>query len=151
MKEGPCTHGSLAVYVANRGTTVPLDELSIRLEGIGVQPAKGEDVFANVALTVKNNLDHPAAFDADGAQTVLILGRHRYIEDLTVESAPGIARPWRGVPIDPGASQAARIVYTIPKRLAHRFATVGYVAVTQFSDAGRRAPRHRIAILRTYR
>lgn len=140
-REGPCTHGALSVYVANRGTTVRLDEMSVRLNGVGLLPAAGSRVEADVSLTVSNRLHRPAAFDASGNQAVLNLGGRRYLE----KQASG------GVGIAPGRSVTVPLVFEIPRRAARLLATVGDVAVTQFTDTGRAVPRRRIAILRTYR
>ena len=151
LREGACTNGRLAVYVANKGTTVALPELSARLNGVGLQPGRGGQLLANLSVTVTNNLRRAVAFDALGDQTLLTLGDRRYPEDVAVERSAGAGVAKRAVAIPHGASQTVNLVYAIPRSEAHRLATVGALVVSQFSDAGRSTPRRRVAVLRTYR
>jgi hypothetical protein len=150
LREGPCSNGGVEVHVANTKTTVDLPEMSVRLNGVGLQHAGGSRVYANLSVTVTNRLDKAAAFDALGDQTLLALGNERFTEDVEREAAAGagIAKP--KVALKPGEELTVNLIFALPQRSAKRLATDGALLVTQFTDAGRAHPRKRIAVLRTY-
>jgi len=150
MKQGPCSHAGVDVYVASRGTTVPLDDMSVRLNSFGIQTAEPGQVYAVISLTVTNHLDRRVAFDSQSDESVLNLGSQHYTEDASAEKIPGGSFAWRNRGIDPGRSQTANVVFHIPRRYVRRLSTLGNIVVAQFTDEGRRTPRKRIAILRTY-
>jgi hypothetical protein len=151
MREGPCTHAGVKVYVANRGTEVHLREMDVRLNGFGIRRAAHRKASVVLSLTVTNNLRRRTAFDAGSAQTSLHLGRHVYVEDRKAENVPGPTFAWRNAGIKPGRTQTGTVVFRIPRSLVRRLSTVGNLVVTQFTDAGSARPRERVAVLRTYR
>ena len=137
--------------MANKGTTVDLPEMSVRLNGVGLQPGGGSQLYANLSVTVTNKLDKDVAFDPLGDQTLLTLGGRQYTEDRAVEQSAGSGVAKKTAAIPHGQSQTLNLIYAIPKSSARRLATLGALVVSQFSDAGRAAPQHRVAVLRTYR
>jgi hypothetical protein len=151
MREGPCTHGGVKVYVANRHTEVHLREMDLRLNGFGVQAARHGKASVVLSLTVTNHLRRRVAFDAGSTETSLHLGRHVYVEDRRAEDVPGPSFAWRNAGIKPGRTATGTVVFRIPRSLVRRLSTIGNLVVTQFTDAGRARPRERIAVLRTYR
>jgi hypothetical protein len=150
LREGPCTHGGIAVYVANRGTLVRLREMSVRLNGFGIRPGQAGTVDALLSLTVGNHLGRRVAFDARSDQARLDIGSRSYTEDRAVENAPSVSFAWKNAGIEPGKTQTGTIAFRIPQWLVARLSTSASLVVAQFSDAGARTPRRRVAILRTY-
>ena len=150
LREGPCSHGGIAVYVANRGTLVRLREMSVRLNGFGIRPAEAGRVDALLSLTVGNHLSRRVAFDARGDQARLDIGSRSYAEDRAVEDTPSMSFAWKNAGIDPGRAQTGTIAFRIPRSQIARLSRSASLVVAQFSDAGATTPRRRVAILRTY-
>ncbi len=140
-----------AASISGSSSTASSSEMSVRLNGVGLQPGSGSQLFANLSVTVTNNLGKDVAFDARGDQTLLTLGKRRYTEDLEVERSAGTSVAKQTVAIPHGESQTLNLVYAIPKSAAKQLASLGALVVSQFSDAGRATPRRRVAVLRTYR
>jgi len=151
MREGPCTHGGLALYVANRGTDVRLREMSVKLNGFGIEPAESGHVLAVFSLTVTSHLHRRAAFDPGSDATVLNIGSHRFVEDRKVENAPSVSFAWKNAGIPPGGTQTGTVTFHISRGLVAQLSRTANLVVTQFSDEGLDTPRRRVAILRTYR
>jgi Domain of unknown function (DUF4352) len=157
LREGNCVSDGRKLKVVNRGTTLRLRELTVKLESIAPtttiprpydSPLVGSYIVARV--TIKSRLKAPVSFDGSDVFT-LTLGKRRYTPDFDAMNT-GTDDALVGAELQPDQRITGAVVFDVAKRRWHALGTSGNLIVLQFSDAAdnSRPAKKRIGVIRTY-
>src|SRR4051812_24438187 len=157
LREGNCASNGRKLKVVNRGTTLRLRELTVRLRDIAptrtiprpyAPPLVGS--WGGPHVTKKNRLYAPVSFDGSDMFT-LTLGKRRYTPDFDAMNT-GTDDALIGADLQPDQRMTGAVVFDVAKRRWHALGTSGNLLVLQFSDAAdnSRPAKKRIGVIRTY-
>jgi Domain of unknown function (DUF4352) len=153
-KEGTCVRGDQRFTLANRGSTLALKELDLKVSGkivrrpqlegdIGRVEAPKTETFVVIPLAVTNKTSEPQRFDTQQNQIRLRIGPRSFPENFNANSAVETSFVSTSDKVAPGKTRNGAVVFRLPKdtvdELRQRSADP-QLLVWDFSTAGNNRP-----------
>lgn len=157
--EGACTDSDGSkIRVVDRGTTLTLNELSVRDVSVNMTPEIPGEVdgpsyasgtYAQITVTVRNEGSAPLRIEPDLFR--LVTNGKQYTTDFEAMNEPGDSCVWDSDEVQPGNERTCWLAFDVAKKNARSVTSGGNLYVIQPSDQYETEPKRRVGVIRLYK